>query len=107
MKIIVPDFLVERLAPEIARIAPGPGTTGIAGDGTLAASPDGAAPHRVHRPHPADSPLCNLPNVFLTPHNPASSPHTDARVIALVLDNLGWLVHGEPLLNVVDKRRGH
>jgi phosphoglycerate dehydrogenase-like enzyme len=58
-------------------------------------------------PLPADSPLYDLPNVFITPHNSASSPHMEERVIALFLDNLGRLVRGEALLNVVDKRRGY
>lgn len=58
-------------------------------------------------PLPADSPLYDLPNVFITPHNSASSPHMEERVIELFLDNLGRLVRGEPLLNVVDKRRGY
>ncbi|MCC7372740.1 MAG: D-2-hydroxyacid dehydrogenase [Chloroflexi bacterium] len=58
-------------------------------------------------PLPKDSPLYDLPNVFITPHNSASSPHMEARVIALFLDNLGRFVRGEPLLNVVDKQRGY
>jgi phosphoglycerate dehydrogenase-like enzyme len=58
-------------------------------------------------PLPTDSPLYDLPNVFITPHNSASSPHMEERVIELFLDNLGRLARGEPLLNVVDKRRGY
>ena len=58
-------------------------------------------------PLPTDSPLYDLPNVFITPHNSASSPHMEERVIALFLDNLGRFARGEPLLNVVDKRRGY
>lgn len=58
-------------------------------------------------PLPTDSPLYDLPNVFITPHNSASSPHMEERVIELFLDNLGRFVRGEHLLNVVDKRRGY
>jgi len=58
-------------------------------------------------PLPADSPLYDLPNVLITPHNSASSPHMEERVVALFLDNLGRLVRGEPLLNVIDKHRGY
>lgn len=58
-------------------------------------------------PLPTDSPLYDLPNVFVTPHNSASSPHMEERVIELFLENLGRLVRGENLLNVVDKRRGY
>ncbi|MCC6174306.1 MAG: D-2-hydroxyacid dehydrogenase [Chloroflexi bacterium] len=57
-------------------------------------------------PLPSDSPLYDLPNVLITPHNSASSPHMEERVLALFLDNLGRLVRGEPLLNAVDKQRG-
>jgi phosphoglycerate dehydrogenase-like enzyme len=58
-------------------------------------------------PLPADSPLYDLPNVLITPHNSASSPHMEERVIELFLENLGRLVRGEALVNVVDKRRGY
>jgi phosphoglycerate dehydrogenase-like enzyme len=58
-------------------------------------------------PLPADSPLYDLPNVLITPHNSASSPHMEERVIELFLENLGRLVRGEALMNVVDKRRGY
>jgi phosphoglycerate dehydrogenase-like enzyme len=58
-------------------------------------------------PLPPDSPLYDLPNVLITPHNSASSPHMEERVIELFLDNLGRLARREELLNVVDKRRGY
>jgi phosphoglycerate dehydrogenase-like enzyme len=58
-------------------------------------------------PLPTDSPFYDLPNVFITPHNSASSPHMESRVIELFLDNLGRFARGEPLVNVVDKRRGY
>lgn len=58
-------------------------------------------------PLPATSPLWDLPNVLVTPHNSASSPHMERRVIELFLENLRRLAHGAELLNVVDKTRGH
>lgn len=58
-------------------------------------------------PLPASSPLYDLPNVFITPHNSASSPHMEERVIELFLDNLGRFARGEELVSVVDKRRGY
>lgn len=54
---------------------------------------------------PTTSPLWDLPNVLVTPHNSASSPHMETRVIALFLDNLRRLVQGEPLQNEIDKQR--
>lgn len=61
----------------------------------------------VEEPLPAPSPLWDLPNVLVTPHNSASSPHMERRVIELFLENLRRLVHGEALLNRIDKARGH
>lgn len=57
----------------------------------------------VVEPLPDDDPLWDLPNVLVTPHNSASSQHMEARVLDLFIDNLGHLVRGEPLRNVVDK----
>lgn len=61
----------------------------------------------VEEPLPRSHPLWDLPNVLVTPHNSASSPHMEARVLDLFIDNLGRLARGEPLRNVVDKTRGH
>lgn len=58
-------------------------------------------------PLPSDSPLYHLPNVLITPHNSASSPHMEERVVELFLDNLARFAGGRPLLNVVDKQRGY
>ena len=58
-------------------------------------------------PLPPDSPLYDLPNVLITPHNSASSPRMEARVVELFLGNFARLLRGEPLENVVDKRRGY
>lgn len=57
-------------------------------------------------PLPDGNPLWDLPNVLVTPHNSASSPHMERRVIELFLDNLRRLASGEPLLNVVDQDAG-
>ena len=58
-------------------------------------------------PLPPTSPLWDLPNVLLTPHNSASSPHQDQRTLDLFVDNYRRWIGGEPLLNVVDKARGY
>lgn len=52
-------------------------------------------------PLPPESPLWDLPNVFLTPHNSAVASGNDQRVYDLFVDNLGHWKLGEPLLNEV------
>ena len=61
----------------------------------------------TQEPLPADHPYWELPNVLITPHNSASSPHQDARTLALFTENFRRWVHGEALLNQVDLRRGY
>lgn len=54
-----------------------------------------------------DSPLWALPNVLITPH---VSPTTDRfweRQAALIIENVGRYLRGEPLSNLVDKRAGY
>lgn len=57
-------------------------------------------------PLPVDSPLWDMPNVIITPHVAAVSQNTEARVEAVVLENLERYVRGRPLLNQVEVRRG-
>lgn len=52
-------------------------------------------------PWPADDPLWDLPNLFLTPHNASSSPLYLPRVAAIWLDNLRRYVQGQALLQRV------
>ncbi len=56
-------------------------------------------------PLPADHPLWGFENVILTPHVAGHSPHIAERHLSVILDNVGRFVRGEPLRNVVDKRR--
>ncbi len=56
---------------------------------------------------PDDSPLWDLPNVILTPHNSWSTPYLEERQKDLFLDNLERYLKGEPLRNVVDKALGY
>lgn len=58
-------------------------------------------------PLPATSPLWDLPNVLITPHNSWSTPHFKRREAELFLDNLERFLHGEALRNVVDLSRGY
>lgn len=60
-----------------------------------------------HEPLPADSPLWDMENVIITPHNSWSTPHLEEREAALFLDNLERYVQGRPLRHVVDKALGY
>ena len=58
-------------------------------------------------PLPADSPLWELDNLLITPHTAALTEKLWQRHYALFSENLRrWVAH-EPLLYVVDKRRGY
>ena len=60
-----------------------------------------------HEPLSPDSPLWDLPNVFITPHMAGfRADHWDA-VTALFADNLRRFESGQPLLNVVNKGEGY
>lgn len=56
-------------------------------------------------PLPPDSPLWNLPNVLITPHDSAAAAGNDARVCEIFLDNLRRWARGEPLVNEVPGSR--
>lgn len=58
-------------------------------------------------PLPPDHPLWKTPNVIITPHNSAPSDQMLARFWILVRENLRRYVAGEPMLNVVDLKRGY
>jgi phosphoglycerate dehydrogenase-like enzyme len=57
-------------------------------------------------PLPADSPLWDAPNLILTPHQAGASQHRPRKTFEFFRDNLARYLAGQPLLNVVDKRRG-
>jgi len=57
-------------------------------------------------PLPASSPLWDMPNVLITPHVGAQSARRIDVTTDLVCENLRRYVHGEPLLNLVDKQLG-
>lgn len=52
-------------------------------------------------PLPAESPLWDLPNVLVTPHNSAAAAGNDERVFQMFLGNLGRWHQGKPLRNEV------
>jgi phosphoglycerate dehydrogenase-like enzyme len=55
-------------------------------------------------PLPPESPLWDLPNVLITPHNSSAAAGNDERVLAIFLDNLGRWHRGEPLVNEIPKQ---
>src|SRR5262249_48931050 len=59
-------------------------------------------------PLPPDSPLFDLPNVFITPHvaGVAGAEHWP-RMIALLEENLTAFLAGKPLRNQVDIEKGY
>ena len=58
-------------------------------------------------PLPAGHPLWSMPRVLITPHTAARSDRTMARLWLLVQENLRRYVTGEPLLSVVDAKKGY
>lgn len=58
-------------------------------------------------PLPPDSPLYNLPNVVVMPHNSAFSQNLTQHMAEIFLDNFARYCTGQPLVNIVDKRAGY
>lgn len=58
-------------------------------------------------PLPKESPLWQMDNVIITPHVATGSGVQRDRYVILVTENLRRYVAGEPLLNVVDIKRGY
>jgi len=54
-----------------------------------------------------DSPLWDIPNLLITPHTAALTDKLWERHYALFSENLRRYLNGEPLLAVVDKRKGY
>lgn len=53
-----------------------------------------------------DSPLWEAPNLILTPHQAGASQHRPRKTFEFFRDNLHRYLSGQPLLNVVDKKKG-
>jgi phosphoglycerate dehydrogenase-like enzyme len=60
-----------------------------------------------HEPLPAESPLWDLPNLLITPHTAALTEKLWDRHYNLFSDNLHRYLAHQPLLYVVDKRKGY
>jgi phosphoglycerate dehydrogenase-like enzyme len=58
-------------------------------------------------PLPADSPLWDMENVILTSHYAGRHAEYSRMALDVALENLGRYVRGEPLKNLVDKRKGY
>ena len=57
-------------------------------------------------PPPPESPLWDAPNLIITPHRAGSSQHRPRKTFEFFCENLERYLKGEPLRNVVGKRRG-
>jgi phosphoglycerate dehydrogenase-like enzyme len=62
----------------------------------------GGAALDAHRqePLPPDSPLWDLPNVIISPHNASASSGNEKRCAEMFIANFGHWVRGEPMFNV-------
>lgn len=58
-----------------------------------------------HEPLPPDSPLWELPNAFITPHN--SAPSFPEDIVQVFCDNYRRFLENQPLHYVVDFERGY
>jgi phosphoglycerate dehydrogenase-like enzyme len=58
-------------------------------------------------PLPTESPLWKLDNVLITPHISGFSRLYNDRVVELFAENLRRYLHGEPLLNAVQRSLGY
>ncbi|MGI9254073.1 MAG: D-2-hydroxyacid dehydrogenase, partial [Thermomicrobiales bacterium] len=58
-------------------------------------------------PTPQDSPLWEAPNFILTPHMAGASTEKERRCVEVLKENMLRFHRGEPLINLVDKRRGY
>ncbi|MBI1294702.1 D-2-hydroxyacid dehydrogenase [bacterium] len=54
-----------------------------------------------------ESPLWDAPNLILTPHRAGASQHRHRDIVNFFQQNLRRYLSGEPVVNVVDKRRGY
>ncbi len=58
-------------------------------------------------PLPKGHPLWKFPNAMITPHIAGRSDKDHARMVSTIQENIRRFVAGEPLLNVVDKKKGY
>ncbi len=58
-------------------------------------------------PLPKGHPLWQFDNVVITPHIASRAEGSNRRRIGVITENIGRYARGEPLTNVVDKRKGY
>ena len=58
-------------------------------------------------PLPDSSPLWDMPNVVFAPHSAGYSPEGRGNILRIFKENLRRYLAEEPLMNVVDKRKGY
>jgi len=56
-------------------------------------------------PPPQDSPLWAMPNVIISPHSASTVAQENARITEIFCDNLRRYLSGQPLRNVLDKKK--
>lgn len=61
----------------------------------------------AEEPLPVESPLWVKDTVVITPHYAGSTPEYFNRAIDIFCENLKRFLHNEPMINVVDKKRGY
>ena len=57
----------------------------------------------IQEPLPADSPLWDLPNVIVSPHNASASTGNEQRCAEMFIANFGHRARGEPMFNVAQR----
>ncbi len=84
-----------------------PQTYHLIGRDELAVSPAVASSTKtLGEPPPPGSPHWGLPNLIFTPHQAGVSQHRKRKPFEFFCENLDHYLKGEPLRNVVDKKRG-
>lgn len=58
-----------------------------------------------HEPLPGDSPLWDMPNVYVSPHSASTAEIENAKLADLFCENLRRYLRGAPLLNLFDRER--
>ncbi len=58
-------------------------------------------------PLPSTSPLWEMPNVLMSPHNSGVTPQYNERAAAIFEENLRRYLAEQPMYNLVDKQRGY